>query len=533
MLSHLIPIESYIDRPRPIKEEIELLKKVHKAITDKSNNRLANSHVGVKAEDFSLKHQIIQEGRTFTSPMRDANKRKMAHDDPWINAATSEAWPTIYTRPLSALVHLNKKSAKKTQYIEDYPHRPAYIDSPSISSRGLIGEGYQVSRPLQIESKRFEALNIIPFDPDSDHETSVRHAQAQGQKNSTTVWMEEYSSLGKLRKEEEDEIRRSTSQRSFKSSSQLDKINEISKTLKDLADQEEIIEKVQASNHRGAASMSNLRSPSDRKVEDVFSPQRHGVKSLAHISEQAKESTTEKLQSGSKISMKVTANTVKFDEEQQRGSKVTLSPNSKKVLVTRDFCESSPATFGGICSDILNSKRASEEAAGKMIVSMRSNLYNLYQVAKRRDDANFFTKRDLQTLLHRLNIGCTVLESDTLYDILDYGKDGVVCFSDFERALLPRDPNILNVARKATSRHFKDLQDFDNASLDHFKECLQSMTLLAQQVNSLRKDFWREIAPLKKSSLTSFKETALTCNAQKIPASSEEIEFMRKLVTSN
>lgn len=538
-LSHLLPIESYIDRPRPIKEEIELLKKVHKAITDKSYNRLANSHIGTKPEDYSLKSQIIKEGRTFTSPMRDLNKRKHEHDDPWIHAATSEAWPSLISRPMSALVHLNKKSAKKTQFIEDYPRHPAYIDSPSISSRGLIGDGYQVSRPIQIESKRFEALNVAHFDPDSDPEQSARQIDAQVQKNSTHVWMDEYSSLGRMNKEAEEEIKRVNSQVSLKSSNHIEKIKEISRTLKDLADQEEIIEQSQATFHKGGASMGNLRPSSERKIEDVFSTgTRHGIKSLAHISEQARESTTEKLQSGSKVSMKITQNTVKFEDEKElpRQAKTTGAlPSSciRTPITKKDYSEEPAQTFSGLCYDILNLKRYSEQAAGEMVITMHSNLYNLYQVAKRRDDANFFTKRDLQALLHRLNISCTVLVSDTLYELLDFGKDGVVCFTDFERALLPRDPNVLNVARRANSRNFKDLNEFETSTVELLKACLCHMVSLAQCINTLRKDFWRDINNLKKSSLANFKEIALTYQDKKISASSEEVDFMRKLVAAN
>ena len=136
-----------------------------------------------------------------------------------------------------------------------------------------------------------------------------------------------------------------------------------------------------------------------------------------------------------------------------QNSNINLGPVST-VAIQGDFTKNSLPSFSECCAKILHFKRMSEKAAGEMIVGMTSNLYNLYQVIKRRSDANFFTKRDLQLILSRLGIECNILVSDTLYDILDHGKDGVVCFSDFERALLPRDNNVLNVSRKSTSKNY-------------------------------------------------------------------------------
>ena len=44
--------------------------------------------------------------------------------------------------------------------MEDYPIRPKYVDAKEISTRGLIGEGYQVSRPVKIEANWYELLNL-------------------------------------------------------------------------------------------------------------------------------------------------------------------------------------------------------------------------------------------------------------------------------------------------------------------------------------------------------------------------------------
>lgn len=547
MIGHLIPIDSYIDRPKLIKEEIELLKKATKFIADKKINRLASSHIGMKPEEFTMRHSIMSGNRTFTAAMRDSPSKTGKSDKPWQNSAIADMWPVMETRPLTALMPMNKKSIMKSQYIEDYPYRPAFIDSPRISTRGMIGEGYQISRPVQIESKRFNIFNAGQHDlsPEREYERSQKLVHDGLQKNSTTVWMDEYSNLGKQHVSDDDEMKKSSSTVNLneKSSPQLEKIKAMEKTLTELADREEIIERNLASVHGSQASLKNLGgyniSSKPRTVQDVFYHTVSGTKSLAYISEDPKESTTSKLnptEAGIAIGQMSNANIglssmVELNETRAKhiaqNSNINLGPVST-VAIQGDFTKNSLPSFSECCAKILHFKRMSEKAAGEMIVGMTSNLYNLYQVIKRRSDANFFTKRDLQLLLSRLGIECNILVSDTLYDILDHGKDGVVCFSDFERALLPRDNNVLNVSRKSTSKNYFKLDSFEQRTINLFQQSLSSLVQVAETLNIMRRDYWREMAAVKKSSTASLRDVT----RDRLGSSSvDELEFVKKIIS--
>lgn len=543
MVSHLIPIDSYIDRPRQVKEEIELLKKATKFISDKKLNRLASSHIGMKPEEFTMKHSILTGTRTFTSAMRDSPRRKTGvQDKPWKDSKVADMWPELHTRPLTALIPLNKKSIMKSQFIEDYPFRPAYIDSPIISTRGLIGEGFQVSRPVQIQSKRFDILNAGQHDlsPQREREMSQKLIEEGLQKNSTTVWMEEYSSLGKKHDVETSEAKRSfkvTGVDDNRCSGHLEKIKALEHTLSEMADREEIIERSLASMHGSQASLKNIPAHNSRTAHDVFN-RVNSAKSLTHKSEDPRESVTKHKKSseaamsfghvtpGKIVSGPKEAKLVKHANETRMTA--NLSP-TYKLAARGDFSKASVPSFSECCAEIVHNKRVSEQAAGEMVIGMPSNLYNLYQVIKRRPDANFFTKRDLQLLLTRLDINCNILTSDTLYEVLDHGRDGVVCFSDFERTLLPRDHNLLHTSRSSQTTNCADLDKFPSATVHLFQRSMTALVQLAEALNVMRKYYWREINTVKKSSTASLREVT---KDRLGTSSSDELEFVKKIIVS-
>ena len=149
------------------------------------------------------------------------------------------------------------------------------------------------------------------------------------------------------------------------------------------------------------------------------------------------------------------------------------------------------------CYDIIILKREVEEVMCDMILTMQSNLYNLYQTFKRKQDANFMTKRDLQFLLSKLGINCSALHSDLLYDILDYGRDGVICFTDFERLVLPKDTNISNVARRAISTGFETLDQFGDKTIQKLRQVFIKFASIAETLHILRREYWRELKALR------------------------------------
>ena len=238
-------------------------------MSDKSYNRLATSHVGSTSDDFKLERSIISSGRGFTSPMRTGKKPSERFTDiqPWLNSAVSDVWPALETRALSSLVHMNKKSIMKTSCLEDYPIRPKYVDAKEISTRGLIGEGYQVSRPVKIEANRYELLNL---DREiKEIEASVRHEDKKQlmHQNSKSMWMDEYSEMGKKRKEEETK-EKNEREHSFRgeitqvrfSSPEIEAIDKMDAKLEQLARQEELKEKIFSKSKGSFASAKKLAS---------------------------------------------------------------------------------------------------------------------------------------------------------------------------------------------------------------------------------------------------------------------------------
>ena len=193
------------------------------------------------------------------------------------------------------------------------------------------------------------------------------------------------------------------------------------------------------------------------------------------------------------------------------------------------------ATVLTCCYDIIILKREIEEILSKIILTMQSNLYNMYQTFKRRQDANFLTKRDLQFMLSKLGLECSVLHSDLLYDILDYGKDGVVCFSDFERILLPKDPNTSNVAKRSISMGFPNLEDFGEQIVNLLRTAFSRFIDIAETLHVMRRDYWRELKSLRYDAVGDFKRSLAEVAVgygQKKQATEDEIAYIRNLLVT-
>ena len=209
------------------------------------------------------------------------------------------------------------------------------------------------------------------------------------------------------------------------------------------------------------------------------------------------------------------------------------SPSHEQHVPQSDELRKQEITVATCCYDIIILKREVEEVMCDLILTMQSNLYNLYQTFKRKQDANFMTKRDLQFLLSKLGISCSALHSDLLHDILDYGRDGVICFTDFERLVLPKDTNISSVARRAISTGFDTLDQFGEKTLQKLRQVFTKFVAIAETLHVMRREYWRELKALRFDASGDLKrgiQQVCSVYSPKKSTTEDEISYVRSLL---
>jgi hypothetical protein len=483
------------------------------------------------------------------------------------------------------MYHLNKKSTMKTSNIEDYPYHPKYIDGKQLNTKGLIGEGYQVSRPVTIESRWHE---VMAFDTFKDDERIARSARQLNGQNSRTEWIENYSAKSKERKASREQQERDAETRKFsplgsKFISDIAKIEEIDSKLARAAEEEELRERaaVQSAQERARmretmqsvetfnsqASVSRPSVKADAKGQDSpgrhvwesqhirekqaaeLSPRGGSVHTEHHVSfevqsvpERRAGSREKHRHTGNPVSpsqaIAITENpgTVDYNYYELWRTKHGLPHDARKQPATAtstDQSSASPVSLSDNCSRVINLHSQAQSIAAQLALRMPSNLYNLYQLIKRREDVNLLTKRDLQLFLNKIGLECPVIASDILYDLLDFGSDGVVCFSDFERALLPRDNSVLSISRKAINANFKTLEDFGPQVLASLREIFARLIDISELVHVLRRDHWREIKGLKKDNKRGIREILAMgplSDQHKNTSSDDELAFIGRIL---
>lgn len=544
MVKNIAYLEPTLDRNRPVKEEVEMMRNISSSLADKKGNRLASNYLNSSPESFKFEKSFLSENRSFTSGLRNAFSTKSARkQDPlWNDSKGADAWVNLETRPLSSMVHLNKISTKKSPNFEDYPLFPKYIESKEICTKGLLGDGYQVSRPVTIDARKYELLNMQTV-AQANEEEEAREKQYRKlvSQNSTTEWMQEYSSKGRKTKEDEEKrksfkdkdfedlerknhnrqesadktvsfsIQRKTSRdrgsEEGKPSVQFTSFNETMRfdnsTLRETRGKEAPIAiseyPIQGDNrsYQRAEAKARYSRGSDRLGNNPIN------NSIEEEPSRDPEASTERVNQNKNKSFEKSYNYFELWKEKHGYSHnpdKTFESKYNPQAFTGYDSEGKTGALGIPLGRLIGLKNEIGTIASDLVVNMPSNLFNLYEVIKRREDSNFFTKRDLQLLLAKLGLDCLVMISDVVYELMDFGKDGVVCFSDFERAILPRDPNILSVASKAPSQKFVTLDQFGAKTGAKITQLFSKLIEMAEMIYIIRRDNWREIKELAKLS---------------------------------
>jgi len=515
-----------------VKEETELLERVCKIAQTTQSSRNQLGFAGLH-DASQLDRSVVSQGKSLRSPNRSQ-----------VSPQLDKSYRSRADLGLSANLHLESTYSENRSNLVSRRQPPVATSSSRVA--GLAEEPvrrqFQVSKEVSIKANRHEVAdahllseNISPLAQQSQAFTDFRDSKPSEKHFAPTL---------------DSELRNYQTDHGFNNQF-IKRLQNINERLKKVAEKEERearsqeLERASASQDRSwtkATSKPQLPQQAEQqpiRYSHTFVTQtqdskeaRHATRSVRTIPQPAFDFPLQQapgvrplqpqnimiIENSSASKSQLEDNDLYYDQWKAKyGVKEGKHPvkeyDSPVFQTTEQQLSSPPSheqaipesadirkqeiTVATCCYDIIILKREVEEVMCDMILTMQSNLYNLYQTFKRKQDANFMTKRDLQFLLSKLGINCSALHSDLLYDILDYGRDGVICFTDFERLVLPKDTNISNVARRAISTGFETLNQFGDKTIQKLRQVFIKFASIAETLHILRREYWRELKALR------------------------------------
>lgn len=566
-LEGIIPVEPGLDRQHPVKEETELLDRVSKLAQKQQVGWLPQAHPGL-IETSQLDRSVISQGKSLRSPNRSQASPQL-----------DKSYRSRADLGLSANLQLDSTVSENRSAFAFKRPQAGLVASSRLAGQpdAPLRKPLQVSKEVSIKANKHEVAdahliseNISPLPQQSQAFTDFRDSKLSEKYFAPTL---------------DSELRKYQTELGGNSHF-IKRLQNINERLKRVAEKEELearshdFERASASRDRSWTKAPEHQSPPPAENQPVryshtFASQtqaaneaRLTTRSVRSIPQPAFEFPLQQYPGGRQPQLqnitiienssasksqledtdlyydkwkakygvkegKPAAQNRESPANQMVDQPQAASPSHDQVIPESAEIRKQEITVATCCYDIIILKREIEEVMSDLILTMQSNLYNLYQTFKRKQDANFMTKRDLQFLLTKLGISCSALHSDLLYDILDYGRDGVICFTDFERLVLPRDTNISNVARRAISTGFDSLDQFGEKTLQKLRQVFIKFVGIAETLHIMRREYWRELKALRFDSSGDLKrgiQQVCSVYSPKKSTTEDEVSYVRSLL---
>lgn len=182
----------------------------------------------------------------------------------------------------------------------------------------------------------------------------------------------------------------------------------------------------------------------------------------------------------------------------------------------------------GMMKRIIHEKRQLESFGTKFVLHLNSSLLNFFRCLKQGTTAKYMTKRDFHNLLRSQGVDLHPRARDLFFDLVDIGKDGMICYNDFEKRFVPSLPNLTRLSRRVRNQEFVQLCQFDRNCIDNFQKMLAAYSRIFMLSYNIKESHFRELSCLKKQSGKKFVKLNFLTSGN-LTATKDEEAFLRLL----